>query len=216
MLGAPGAGKGTQAVNIARKMKLGHIASGDLFRQMIKKGDELGGKVKEYMGKGTLVPDKVTIKMILQRLALDDSKNGALLDGFPRNIKQARALDRALKDQGKFIDKALYIEVSEGELNRRLTNRALCRRCQTPYQNGDRSIGDEEKCKCCGGELYRRADDNLETIKKRLDVYFSETMPVIEYYKKQGKLVEINGEGSVEVITARIFNALQKHEFIAK
>jgi adenylate kinase len=216
ILGAPGAGKGTQAEIIARKMKLEHIASGDLFRQVAKKGDELSGRIKEYMSKGILVPDEVTINMILQHLACDDIKNGALLDGFPRNVKQAKALDRALKEHSKFIDKALYIEVSEGELNYRLTSRVLCRQCQTSSQNVVRLIGEEEKCKRCGGELYRRADDNIETIKKRLDVYFSETMPVIEYYKKQGKLLKVNGEGSIEDITTRILNTLQKREYIAK
>ncbi|MFH1662418.1 MAG: adenylate kinase [Chloroflexota bacterium] len=216
ILGAPGAGKGTQAINIAREMKMAHIASGGLFRQAVVRGDELGAKVKDYMSKGMLVPDEVTIQMILQRLASDDCKNGVLLDGFPRNIKQAKVLEEALKEQGKAIDKALYIEVSEEELIRRLTSRWACRQCQTSYQGRNNPPGEDEKCKLCGGELYQRADDNKETIKKRLGVYFTDTMPVIEYYRKQGKLLEINGEGDVEVITGRILGALRKCEFITK
>jgi len=216
IIGAPGAGKGTQAVNIAKEMKLTHIASGDLFRQAVERGDELGARVKDYMSKGMLVPDEVTIKMILQRLAVDDCGNGVILDGFPRNIKQAKALEDTLKKRGKAIDKALYIKVSEEELINRLTNRWVCRRCQASHQGGNNPPGEGEKCKLCGGELYQRADDNVETIKKRLGVYFTDTMPVIEYYRQQDKLLEIDGEGSVEVITERILNALRKREFINK
>jgi len=216
IIGAPGAGKGTQAVNIAKEMKLAHIASGDLFRQAVERGDELGTRVEEYMTKGMLVPDEVTIKMILQRLTVDDCGNGVLLDGFPRNIKQAKALEDALKKRDKAIDRAIYIEVSEGELINRLTNRWICRQCQVAHQGGNNPPGEDEKCELCGGELYQRADDNKETIKKRLSVYFTDTMPVIEYYRQQDKLLEIDGEGSVEVITGRILNALQKREFINK
>jgi adenylate kinase len=216
IIGAPGAGKGTQAVNIAKEMKLVHIASGDLFRQAVERGDELGARVEEYMTKGMLVPDEVTIKMILQRLTVDDCGNGVLLDGFPRNIKQAKALEDALKKKDKAIDKALYIKVSEGELINRLTNRWICRQCQTSHQGGKNPPGEAEKCKFCDGELYQRADDNKETIKKRLNVYFRDTMPVIEYYRQQDKLLEIDGEGSVEVITGRILSVLREREFINK
>ena len=216
IIGAPGAGKGTQAVNIAKELKLVHIASGDLFRQAVERGDELGARVEEYMTKGMLVPDEVTIKMILQRLTVDDCGNWVLLDGFPRNIKQAKALEDALKKKDKAIDKALYIKVSEGELINRLTNRWICRQCQTSHQSDNNPPGEDEKCELCGGELYQRADDNKETIKKRLNVYFRDTMPVIEYYRQQDKLLEIDGEGSVEVITGRILSALRKREFINK
>jgi adenylate kinase len=212
ILGAPGAGKGTQAQNIAAEMKLEHIASGDLFRQAIEKGNELGVMVKEYMKKGTLVPDKLTIQMILRRLGVEESENGVVLDGFPRNIKQAVALDAALKEQGKGIDKAVYIEVSEKELAGRLVNRWVCRKCQTPRQIGSKPPGVGERCRICGGELYQRADDNEETIKKRLGVYFKETMPVVEYYRKQDKLLEVDGEGSVEAVTARILGVLSRSE----
>ena len=215
ILGAPGAGKGTQAVDIAREMKLAHIASGDLFRQAVERGDELGVRIKDYMSKGVLVPDEVTIQMILQHLMADECSNGVVLDGFPRNIKQARVLDEALKEQGRAIDKALYIKVSEKELIRRLTSRWVCRQCQTPHQSKNKP-GEGERCKICGGGLHQRADDNEETIKKRLGVYFTETMPVIEYYRKQGKLLEVDGEGSVEIVTRRILGALGRREFITK
>ncbi len=216
ILGAPGAGKGTQAENIAKEMKLAHIASGELFRQAVERGDELGARVKDYISKGMLAPDEVTIQMILQRLTAGDCKDGVVLDGFPRNIKQAKALDDALEEQDKAIDKALYIEVSEEELIRRLTSRWACRQCQASHQSGNNPPGEGEKCKLCGGELYQRVDDNEETIKKRLGVYFTDTMPVIEYYRKQGKLLKINGEDSVEVITGKILSALRKREFITK
>lgn len=216
ILGAPGAGKGTQAVNIAREMKLAHIASGDLFRQAVERGDELGVRIKDYMSKGMLVPDKVTIQMILQRLVADECRNGVVLDGFPRNIKQARALDKALKEQGEAIDKTLYIKVSEKELTRRLTSRWVCRQCQTSYQSENKPPREGERCKICGGELYKRADDNEETIKKRLGVYFTETTPVIEYYRQQGKMLEVDGEGSVEAVTGKILGALRRREFITK
>jgi len=216
ILGAPGAGKGTQALNIAKEMKLAHIASGDLFRQAAERGDKLGVRVKDYIDKGMLVPDKVTIQMILQCLETDECRNGAVLDGFPRNIKQAKALDEALEEKDKTVDKTIYIEVSEKELTRRLLNRWICRRCQTPFQSGNNPPGEGERCKICGGELYKRADDNEETIKKRLGVYFMETTPVIEYYRKQDKLLEVDGEGSVEAVTAKILAALGRREFIKK
>lgn len=216
ILGAPGAGKGTQAANIAREMNLVHIASGDLFRQAVEKGDEMTNRINNYISKGMLVPDEITIQMTLQHLAADDCKDGALLDGFPRNLKQAKALDEALKEQGKAIDKALYIKVSEEELTHRLESRRICRRCQAPYESGNKPPEESERCKICGGELYQRTDDNKETIKKRLDVYFTDTMPVIEYYRKQGKLLEVDGEGAVDIVTGRIINALRRCEFITK
>jgi len=154
--------------------------------------------------------------MILQRLVDDDCNNGAVLDGFPRNINQARAMDEALKEQCEAIYRALYIKVSEKELTRRLTSRWVCRQCQTPYQSKKKPTVEGERCKICGGELYQRADDNEDTIKKRLGVYFTDTLPVIEYYRKQGKLLEVDGEGSVEIITKRILGALGRREFIKK
>ena len=215
VLGAPGAGKGTQAAVVAGELKLAHVASGDLFRQAIERSDELGVKVKGYLSRGALVPDEITIRMILERIAEEDCRQGAMLDGFPRNLKQAEALDEALEKQGDEIDLALYIEVSEEELIKRLSGRRVCRQCQTPYQ-ADVALAEEQKCSKCGGELYQRPDDTIETVKERLKVYFTQTMPVIDYYRQKGKLLAVNGEGKVEDITARILDALKKQEYIAR
>ena len=208
LLGAPGAGKGTQAVQLTEKLKLAQVASGDLFRQALQNKTELGIKAKAYMEKGQLVPDKITIQMVLERLSAPDCANGAILDGFPRNKKQAEALDKALARQSKAIDKAVYIKVSEGELLKRLSGRWICRNCQAPYHAVESPPRVKGKCDRCGGELYQRADDNEETVKKRLKVYFAETMPLIDYYKKAGKLLEIEGEGSTDEVNRRIVTTL--------
>lgn len=209
LLGAPGAGKGTQAVMLAEKLKLMQVASGDLFRRALAQDTELGKKAKVYMEKGQLVPDEVTIQMVLERLAAPDLKNGAILDGFPRNIQQAKALDKALVQQSKAIDKVVYIKVSEGELLKRLGGRWICRQCQAPYHEVDNPPKMKGKCDRCGGELYQRADDKAETVKKRLEVYFAETSPLIDYFKKAGKLLEIDGEGSTAAVNQRIVAALR-------
>jgi adenylate kinase len=208
LLGAPGAGKGTQADLLTQQMKLAHIASGDLFRQALSKGTELGLKAKSYMEKGQLVPNEITIKMVLERITAPDCQKGIILDGFPRNVEQAKALDSALEDQKKNIDKAVYIKVSEPELLKRLTGRWICRSCQAPYHEVSSPPKVAGKCDKCGGELYQRADDNTTTIKKRLEVFFAETAPLIDYYSKTSKLLEIKGEGSMEEICARIVAAL--------
>lgn len=209
LLGAPGAGKGTQAALLSQKLQLAHIASGDLFRQALGKGTELGLQAKAYMEKGQLVPNEITIKMVLERITAPDCKNGIMLDGFPRNVEQAKALDEALAKQKKKIDKTVYIKVSEGELLKRLTGRWICRKCQVPYHEVSSPPKVAGKCDKCGGELYQRADDNTETIKKRLEVFFAETAPLIEYYSKVGKLLEVQGEGTMEEISNRIISALQ-------
>lgn len=209
LLGAPGAGKGTQAAILSQKSGLAHIASGDLFRQALAKGTELGLQSKAYMEKGQLVPNEITIKMVLERVTAPDCKGGIILDGFPRNLEQAKALDEALKKQKKGIDKAVYIKVSEAELLKRLTGRWICRNCQTPYHEISSPSKIKGVCDKCGGELYQRADDNTETIKKRLEVFFAETAPLIDYYSQSGKLLEIQGEGTMEDISSRIIKALQ-------
>jgi adenylate kinase len=214
-LGAPGVGKGTQAVNVARELNLMHIASGDLFRQAIERGDKLGAKVKAYTDKGMLVPDEITIGMILDKISALERNGGVILDGFPRNLKQARAIDESLRRQNKAIDWVIYIKVSEEELIRRLSGRLICRNCQASYHIINSPPKVRDRCDLCGGELYQRADDNIETVKKRLKVYFNETMPVVEYYQQQGKLLEVNGEGNVNSVTRRIINTLHKREFIA-
>jgi adenylate kinase len=194
---------------LAEKLKLVQVASGDLFRQALAKETELGKKARVYMEKGQLVPDEITIQMVLERLAAPDCKNGAILDGFPRNLQQARALDEALKPPAKEIDRVVYIKVSEGELLKRLSGRWICRKCQTPYHEVDSPPKVKGRCDRCGGELYQRADDKAETVKKRLEVYFAETSPLIDYYKKAGKLLEVNGEGGAAEINQRIITALR-------
>ena len=210
LLGAPGAGKGTQAVMLAEKMNLVQVASGDLFRQALRDETELGKKAKTFMDKGQLVPNEITIQMVLDRLAAPDCENGALLDGFPRNIEQAKALDEALDKQAKAIDKVVYIKVSEGELLKRLSGRWICRDCQAPYHEVDSPPKVAGKCDRCGGELYQRADDTEETARKRLDVYFNQTMPLIDYYAGADKLVEIDGERAIGEVTRDLVAVIEE------
>jgi adenylate kinase len=165
------------------------------------------------MEKGQLVPDEITIKMVLERIEEPDCANGVIFDGFPRNLNQAEALDKALAEGGKSVDKVVYIKVAEQELLKRLTGRWICRKCQTPYHEVNSPPKVEGKCDKCGGELYQRADDKEETIKERLRVYFSETAALIDYYSREGKLLEIDGEGSVEEVSQRITSSL-KEEFV--
>ncbi len=207
-VGAPGAGKGTQASMVAKKLNLVHISSGDLFRQALEQGTRLGKQAKTYMERGILVPDEITIQMVMERLSAPDGDNGVILDGFPRNLPQAEALDSALDRQGKAIDKVVSIRVSEAELIKRLSGRWLCRQCQAVYNAVNSPPRVAGKCDKCDGELYQRPDDKPETVQKRLDVYFAETAPLIEYYRRQSKLLEIEGEGSVEEVTSRIVSAL--------
>jgi adenylate kinase len=209
-LGAPGVGKGTQAAELAREQQLVHIATGDLFRQALEQGTGLGMKAKSYMEKGVLVPDQITIQMVLERLSAPDCERGAILDGFPRNLEQAEALDKALAQQGKAIDKVIYIKVSEQELLKRLSGRWICRQCQVPYHVTDSPPKVWGRCDRCGGELYQRPDDTEGSVKKRLEVYFIETAPLIDYYAQRGKLLEIDGEGSVTEVGRRITTAFQE------
>jgi len=209
-LGAPGAGKGTQAAIVAQELSLAHIASGDLFRQALEQGTELGIQAKSYMEKGMLVPDAITIRMVLERISTPDCETGVILDGFPRNLEQAKALDEALLEQGKAIDKVVYIKVSQQELLNRLSGRWICRQCQTPYHAINSPPKVWGKCDNCGGELYQRPDDTVETVKKRLEVYFAQTAPLIDYYTRADKLLEVDGEGSVNEVGRRTVTALGK------
>ena len=209
-LGAPGAGKGTQAAIVAQELSLVHIASGDLFRQALEQGTELGIQAKSYMEKGMLVPDAITIRMVLERILAPDCEPGVILDGFPRNLEQATALDEALLEQGKTIDKVVYIKVSQQELLNRLSGRWICRQCQTPYHAINSPPKVWGKCDNCGGELYQRPDDSVGTVEKRLEVYFAQTAPLIDYYTKTDKLLEVDGEGSVNEVGRRIVTALGK------
>jgi adenylate kinase len=208
-LGAPGAGKGTQAAKVAGELNLAHIATGDLFRQALEKGSKLGIKAKSYMEKGELVPNELTIDMVLEQLSAAEGKKGVILDGFPRNLEQAEALDKALAQQGKKVDKVVYIKVSEEELMKRLGGRWICRQCQTPYNITSSPPKVRGRCDKCGGELYQRPDDREESIKKRLGVYLAETTPLIDYYRRAGKLLEVVGEGEVVEVAGRITAALK-------
>ena len=204
ILGAPGAGKGTQAAAVAEKLKAAHIATGDMFREAQEQETELAGQARSYMEKGQLVPDEITIRMVLERITAPDCVNGVVFDGFPRNLKQAEALDEALVEQGKAVDKVVYIKVSETELLERLSGRWICRQCQTPYHALNSPPKTPGKCDRCGGELYQRADDTVETVKERLGVYFAQTAPLIDYYTRAGKLLEVDGEGGVDEVRERI------------
>ena len=209
-LGAPGAGKGTQAAEVAKELTLAHIATGDMFRDAQKKGTKLALEAKTYMDKGLLVPDEITIKMVLERISAPDCVKGVIFDGFPRNLAQAQALDKAMAEQSKAIDKVVYIKVAEEELLQRLGGRWICRQCQTPYHEVASPPKLKGKCDKCGGELYQRSDDVPTTIKERLKVFFAQTAPLIDYYTKTGKLAEVNGEGGMDEIKQRILKAIGK------
>ena len=209
MLGAPGAGKGTQADILSQEMDLPHIASGDLFRQALEKRTEVGLLAKSYMDKGELVPDDTTIKLILERINQPDCVSGCLFDGFPRTLHQAKVLDEALKEQGKTIDKAIYIEVPNEELVKRLSGRWLCRACQTPYHIISSPPKTPGKCDKCGGKLYQRSDDREETVKDRVSIFFAQTVPILDYYKKQGKLIRVNGNLGMQGVARGIISALK-------
>lgn len=208
LLGPPGAGKGTQAVYISEALGLVHLASGDLFREVRESDTELGHLVKSYYDRGELVPDDVTIRMVRERLAQPDCQHGCLLDGFPRTLQQASALDEALQAQGRQVDRVVYIQVSEEELLRRLSGRWLCRKCGAVYHAVSAPPKQPGVCDSCGGPLYQRADDTEETAKNRLAVYFHETTPLIQYYTERGKLVEVNGEQPVARVTQALLGAL--------
>lgn len=205
LLGAPGSGKGTQAERLAGITGMMHLSSGDLFRQAEKEGTELGKLAKSYMEKGLLVPDDVVIKMVLERVA--GNRVGVILDGFPRTLEQAESLDKALGEDG--IDKAVYMEVSRDELLKRLSGRWICRQCQKPYHLVTSPPKMADRCDSCGGELYQRPDDTMETAIKRLEVYFKQTAPLVDYYRKKGKLVKIEGEKPIEAVSKDLLDKLR-------
>lgn len=209
MLGAPGAGKGTQADILSQEMGLPHIASGDLFRQALEEGTAIGLLARDYMNKGELVPDEVAIGMILERVNKPDCVAGCLFDGFPRTLQQAQALDQALGKQGKTVDKAIYIEVPREELMKRLSGRRLCRSCQRPYHLLSSPPRVPGKCDKCGGELFQRSDDREETVRERLSVFFAQTVPILDYYKSQHKLIRIDGNLGVQGVARGIASALK-------
>ena len=208
LLGLPGAGKGTQAALISEATGMAHITSGGLFRENISNQTALGRRVQPYVEKGLLVPDRLTIDMLLERIAQPDAAKGFVLDGFPRNVDQARALDEALAEQGKAIDKALYVEVSTEELLRRLSGRWNCRQCGAVYHERDMPPKAEGVCDRCGSALYQREDDRPEVVRTRLEVNLKETETLLDYYRRAGKLVEVDGGLPVEQVQEKLLAAM--------
>ena len=192
LLGGPGAGKGTQAQRLVAEYGVAHISMGDLLRAAIKNGTELGKQAKSYMDKGQLVPDELVVNLVKERLADDDAQKGFILDGFPRNTAQAVVLDSELKDMGLALDAAVLVDVDPDVIVKRLSSRRTCKNC------GYTAPAGVDVCPRCGGEMYQRDDDKPETIQRRLDVYKTQTAPLIEYYKGHGLLKTVNGEQAVD------------------
>ena len=208
LLGPPGAGKGTQAAGIVEKYNIPHISTGDIFRKNIKEGTELGNKAKSYMDQGLLVPDELTVGLVKDRLLQDDCKNGFLLDGFPRNTFQAESLDKFLDEINASLNKVINIEVDKNILVSRAVGRRICKQCSATYHvefNPPKVAG---ICDVCWGELYQRADDNEETVSKRIQVYLDETKPLIDYYAEKGIISTIEGEQSIDKVFEDIIAAL--------
>lgn len=193
LLGPPGAGKGTQGVVLARNYNVPHISTGDILRDAVKKGTALGKEAKSYMDKGGLVPDEVVTGIVVERLAKEDAKNGFILDGFPRTLKQAQDLDGELKKIASSIDMVLYFEIPESIAIERLTGRRVCKKCGANYHIKNMKPKKDGICDKCGGELFQRPDDTIETVKNRLKVYEEQTSPLIEYYTKKGSLKKVSG-----------------------
>ena len=208
LMGPPGAGKGTQAEKLVELYQIPHISTGDMFRKAQKEGTELGLKAKSYMDQGQLVPDEVTVGIVKERLAEDDCKGGFLLDGFPRTVQQADALDGILVELGMALDRVVNIEVDKAFLVDRLTGRRVCRSCGATFHVTNKAPKVEGVCDKCGGELYQRNDDKVETVSNRLDVYAAQTAPLIEYYQSKGIMSSIDGSKSMEEVLADIRTAL--------
>ena len=206
MLGAPGAGKGTQAKKIASKYSIPHISTGDIFRANIKNGTELGKKAKTYMDQGLLVPDELVVDLVVDRVNQEDCANGYVLDGFPRTIPQAEALDKALTKMGQMIDYAINVEVPDENIVQRMSGRRACVNCGATYHIVYAPTKKENVCDTCEGELILRDDDKPETVQKRLNVYHEQTQPLIDYYTEQDKLVEVDGTIDIE----KVFDAIVK------
>jgi adenylate kinase len=209
LLGGPGAGKGTQAERLSAALEIPQVSTGDLFRENLKNETELGLMAKGYMERGELVPDEVTVAMVRERLSRPDAKRGAILDGFPRTIAQAEALDDLLADMGLELAVVPYIKVPEEMLLARLAGRWTCRSCGAMYHQLFSPPRQEGVCDRCGGELYQRPDDTPETQKHRIEVYFEQTAPLIDYYQEQGLLVEIDGRPGIEEIQAELLAVVQ-------
>jgi adenylate kinase len=212
LLGAPGAGKGTQADLLVQWLNFPRVSSGDLFRAAIRTGTKLGSEAKAYLDRGELVPDQLTIAMVAERLLQPDCTQGVILDGFPRTVNQAQALEEFLKSLHRHIERVLYISVSKESLLKRLAGRWTCRNCGTVYHG----VFSPEKvkgiCDVCGGTLYQRTDDTPETQERRIKVYFEQTAPLIDYYRQQGILVEIDGDQDILTVQENVKKAIRATE----
>lgn len=207
-LGLPGAGKGTQAALVSQDAAMAHITSGELFRENIREQTELGRKAQPFVEQGRLVPDELTVGMIIDRIAQPDALKGFVLDGFPRNVDQARALDEALASRDKTIDRALYIRVSTDELVRRLAGRWNCRQCGAVYHEQSMPPKEGGVCDRCGSDLYQRKDDRPDVVRTRIEVNLKEMEPLLEHYRKDRKLAELDGESDVERVKEQLLAAM--------
>ncbi len=209
MLGAPGAGKGTQAIKIAEKYNIPHISTGDIFRANLKAGTELGLKAKVYMDQGLLVPDELTTGLVVDRIQQEDCKNGYVLDGFPRTIPQAECLTAALNDLNDALDFALNIDVPDENIVNRMSGRRACPKCGATYHIAYAAPKKEGICDSCGETLIQRDDDKPETVQKRLDVYHAQTQPLIDYYENEGILKNVDGTKNLDEVFAQIIEVLE-------
>ncbi|HHT46077.1 MAG TPA: adenylate kinase [Firmicutes bacterium] len=212
LMGPPGAGKGTQAEKLTKEFALIHVSTGDIFRNAVKEGTEMGKKAKEYMDKGELVPDEIVLGIVKERLSKPDCKAGVLLDGFPRTIEQAEALDEVLEDLKMKIDAVINIDVSEEELIARLTGRRVCRNCGATYHIKFNPPKVRNICDHCSGELYQRSDDTIDTVKERLNIYNKQTLPMVDYYERKGMYKSADGSREIDQVFADIAAYLQNKE----
>jgi adenylate kinase len=209
LLGAPGSGKGTQAEHLRRELGLSHIASGDLFREHLQRKTDLGLRASEYMSRGALVPDAITIDMLRERVSRPDTMQGVLLDGFPRTMEQAIALNAMMDGLGRQISGVLYVEVSDEELVERLSGRLICRECQVPFHRVANPFRTCPDARCAGEHLYQRADDAPDTVRARLITYHRQTAPVIDYYRLIDLLITVRGSGSVDEVKRMALEAVR-------
>jgi adenylate kinase len=210
LLGPPGAGKGTQAEKLSEAYGIPHISTGDMFREAVAEGTALGLQAKGFMESGQLVPDEVTIGIVRERLHRSDCRKGFLLDGFPRTVPQAEALDEILSELSEKLDAVINIEASEDKIVRRLSQRRVCGDCGTIYHMETKPPTPDGRCKVCGGEIYQRADDSEETVRKRLEVYRLQTEPLIRYYEKKGLLKRVSGDNDIETVSRETFKILER------
>ena len=210
LMGLPGAGKGTQASEIVKKFPIPHISTGDMFRKAIKDETDLGKEAKSYMDRGELVPDEVTVGIVKERISEDDAKKGFLLDGFPRTIEQAKALNNIMSELDRNIDAVINIEVPEEELMNRLTGRRICEKCGTTYHLVFNPPKVDGVCDIDGGKLYQRKDDNPETVSNRLSVNVKQSKPILEYYDEKGVLKNIDGAKDIDEVTKDVIDILDQ------